>query len=92
MFLEIDTGRKKVNELYQQVMSHLSKLGYKEEGRPFIPHITLARNRRGSAKALLPEEGTVTGTRFTFDRITLFESRLEPSGVRYIPRAEAILK
>jgi 2'-5' RNA ligase len=64
------------------------EVGFEVEGRPFRPHITLARVR-----APLPVERVRTLARVArsvrvqatelVERITLFESTLAPSGARY---------
>jgi len=62
--------------------------GFEVEGRPFRPHITLARVRnplpsaRLKAFARLARSVRVQATMLV-ERITLFESILAPSGARY---------
>jgi 2'-5' RNA ligase len=55
---------------------------YKPERRPFWPHVTFARVRRGVRRvepiALPPPETT-----FTAKRVTLYRSHLSPRGARY---------
>lgn len=58
----------------------LASRGLAFDGKPFLPHVTLARRVRMPRGALpdlafpLPDEAT---------RVTLFRSYLEPSGARY---------
>lgn len=62
--------------------------GYEVEGRPFRPHITLARVRaplpverlRGLARVA---RSVRAAAMVRVERITLFESTLAPSGARY---------
>ncbi|MDR2158571.1 MAG: RNA 2',3'-cyclic phosphodiesterase [Treponema sp.] len=55
------------------------------EGRPFIPHITLAR-RGAAALRLSPEErGTAIPARGLVTGLTVFASELRPEGPRYTP-------
>lgn len=63
------------------------RLGLAPEGRPFHPHVTVGRSRRGWrrdacrgwAEAPCPEEGTA----FAVTYLDLMESLLSPSGARY---------
>lgn len=67
----------------------LRATGYEPEDRPFTAHLTLARFK--TPKPLeLPELPAAPAT-FTVDRITLFRSRLSPSGARYEVVHEAYL-
>jgi RNA 2',3'-cyclic 3'-phosphodiesterase len=57
---------------------------YRPEPRPYLAHVTVARVRHGSrvrASELSPPEPL----EFTGSRVTLFRSRLSPSGARYEP-------
>ena len=61
----------------------LRPLGYEPEKRAFTPHLTLARFKSPSP---LPEDATLVADElqpFTVDRVTLWRSRLHPSGARY---------
>ena len=55
---------------------------YEPEARPFWPHVTLARVRRGARWRPLEGGGPGVG-RFTAARVTLYRSHLTPSGARY---------
>ena len=67
----------------------LGAVGYEPETRAFTAHLTLARLK--APRALdLPELPAPPGS-FTVDRITLFRSRLSPSGARYEVMHEAYL-
>jgi 2'-5' RNA ligase len=62
--------------------------GFEVEGRPFRPHITLARVRAPLPTERLRELARVARTVRTkamvaVERITLFESTLAPTGARY---------
>ena len=84
-FLEIAQGREPTCELYRQLMSVLSKLGYQPDERPFVPHITFARVRKPGRVDPFPDHRDFRGKVFTFDRLVLFESILQSSGARYTP-------
>ena len=58
-------------------------LGWKREGRPFQPHLTLARLRRPTR---LPADGwieTVPRFRFSVKEVALIRSTLKPAGAEY---------
>jgi RNA 2',3'-cyclic 3'-phosphodiesterase len=59
---------------------------YEPEKRPFWPHVTLARVKRGARvpRGLeLPEVPPELAQPFTASRVTLFRSTLKPSGAVY---------
>ena len=64
---------------------------YEPEKRPFWPHVTLARLKRGArAPGLeLPQLPAELAKPFTASRVTLFKSTLKPSGAVYEPLATA---
>lgn len=70
--------------------SKLSEVGFKPEGRPFHPHLTLGRVRRdlnrsaqsALAKSLSPVEVGELG-RWRVESLTLMKSDLRPGGPRY---------
>ena len=65
------------------VSDALSSGGYfKPEKRPFWPHVTLARVRRG-ARRVEPIELPPPSLEFKADRVTLYRSHLSPRGARY---------
>lgn len=57
---------------------------YKPEKRPFWPHVTLARVKRGRRAAPL-EAGDVPGEHFLASELTLYRSTLRPQGALYEP-------
>ena len=73
------------------VSEALSSLGvYTPEKRPFRPHVTVARVRKGSRVGTelpqVPEAGTFAAT-----ALTLYRSRLSPHGARYEPLSRTLL-
>ncbi len=76
-------------DLATEVESAMTELGYPAENRPYAPHLTLARvkyTRRPVLEKMLEREKAVFEQRigtFTVAYITLFESRLHPSGAVY---------
>lgn len=75
------------------VSAALSRGGYHEpEKRPFWPHITLARVRKGQRAEPLPNADTGIAAApgsgadpFTARELTLYRSTLHPKGARYEP-------
>jgi RNA 2',3'-cyclic 3'-phosphodiesterase len=69
----------------------LRSVGYQPEDRPYTAHLTLARFKTPrSLEGLLPALPPPPGS-FAVDRVTLFRSRLGPSGARYEVVHEAYL-
>ena len=61
---------------------------YEPEKRPFWPHITLARVKRGRRRVPgLPEAPAPPGSAFPASELTLYRSTLRPQGALYEPLA-----
>lgn len=84
----------------QQIVTAANRgCGFVPEGRPYSPHITLARSKgRGGAKALAPLQAAVERSRirlvtaFTAEELVLYESFPGPEGSRYEVRARFALE
>jgi 2'-5' RNA ligase len=64
---------------------------YRPEKRPFWPHVTLARVKRGEHRAApLPEEPPPPGRPFDAPEVTLYRSTLRPQGALYEPLARTV--
>jgi len=64
----------------------LGPLGFRADGRPFHPHLTLGRTKDGPAgdwKTPLERERETEAGPFDVQGIALFESRLGPGGSQY---------
>ncbi len=88
LWLRIKADPAMIGRIKERVEKFSSALGFKEEERDFIPHLTVARARKGVA---LPEElvryveqrgGTLLGESF-FSRLVLYSSKLTPDGPVY---------
>jgi len=80
--------------LYQFFAEQFAQIGIPGENRPFTPHLTLGRHRQGLViprTILQPYEKIDCGT-FTADRVTLFQSRLNPAGAIHTPIRTATFK
>jgi 2'-5' RNA ligase len=78
--------------LHRRVACSLVELGaYERERRPFRPHVTVARVRRGTEvrKTGLPDLPKIPP--FAGEALTLFRSTLQPGGARYEPIARVAL-
>jgi RNA 2',3'-cyclic 3'-phosphodiesterase len=93
-----DDGHGPLTKLQRALAGALAAGGwYRPERRPFLAHVTVARVKSGArldARALdegpragvTPLAATLPGA-FTADWVTLFESRTQPGGAVYRPRA-----
>ncbi len=64
---------------------------YKPEKRPFWPHVTLARVKRGERRAPpLPDDPPPPGEPFDAGVVTLYRSTLRPHGALYEPLARTV--
>lgn len=77
--------------LYRRVEDAVVQLGWPAEGRPFHPHVTLARAERtgvrGDVAAAMAREAARTWGRVPADEMTLMRSTLAPAGAIYTPVA-----
>jgi 2'-5' RNA ligase len=65
---------------------------YRSEKRPFWPHVTLARVKRGERRvAPLPDEPQPPREAFEACAVTLYRSTLRPQGALYEPLARTVL-
>jgi 2'-5' RNA ligase len=65
----------------QSAVSRALEPWYEPEERPFWPHVTLARVRKGERAKRLEVEPL--DERFEASEVTLYRSRLSPKGARY---------
>lgn len=74
-------------ELAGGVERCVEKLGFPVEGRPFKPHLTLARFKaprpQPALQALLERQEETSLGRFDVSEFFLFESKLSPHGAEY---------
>lgn len=87
----IDDPEGLLPALANDLAQELRAVGYEPEERVYTAHLTLARFKTPrSLDALLPPLPEPPGP-FDVDRVTLFRSRLGPSGARYEVMHEAYL-
>jgi 2'-5' RNA ligase len=95
LWLGIAIGASALGELADDLEARLVAAGWPPEGRPFRPHLTLARAdgiRQGPrTAALLADAAASFEARWTADRLTLFESHVGGGPARYEPLLEVAL-
>jgi 2'-5' RNA ligase len=76
----------------QAAVAHALERGrvYEPEKRPFWPHVTLARVKKGARAAPLPERAPPPDS-FPAGELTLYRSTLRPQGALYEPLARTQL-
>lgn len=87
LFADLSAGHAGLGELRRVVEAALEPLGFPKEGRPFRPHATLARVRRGSrprdVAGLRERFAGVEFGRWECAAATLYQSVLGRGGPRY---------
>jgi RNA 2',3'-cyclic 3'-phosphodiesterase len=95
LFVPVEDTSGQITKVFNSLENNLAKIKIKKEERKFIPHITIARIREnlnaGSADLLKKISLNFAGS-IVCSKITLFESRLKPTGVDYIILEEFALK
>jgi 2'-5' RNA ligase len=87
----------KLSQLQQRLDANLSRLGFAPEGRPFTPHLTIARLRDNASPAERQAFGQlIISTRFeagvfTVDALSLMKSQLTREGPIYSRIGQAAL-
>jgi 2'-5' RNA ligase len=91
--LELDDEDGRAAALQAAVAGALAEGGwYRPEKRPFWPHLTLARVKRGERRVPpLPSSPSPPSEQFEAGELTLYRSTLRPQGALYEPLARATL-
>ncbi len=83
-------------ELYSELVSSFSKLGFPGERRDFVVHLTIGRVKRpdgfSGVKKVMEKKKELEFGRMVVDRISLFKSTLTPKGPIYKVLEEYKLK
>ena len=87
IWLGLGRGKKEMVELHSSLEADIQKLGFSGERHSYTPHLTIARLKKRSS----PEDSlkkTIKNYNWkerelVIDNITLFKSRLRPSGPIY---------
>ena len=93
LWLGTGDGTDALVTLYTEASTRLAALGFEPERRPYHPHVTIGRVKEASREAgrrlrTLLGATAATSSPNPVDAVTLFESRLSPTGARY----EALLR
>ena len=88
LWLGLTDGRAALVELAARLETALAEAGFLPEGRPFVPHLTLARIKQRPAPALMKAllgAAVEPSHRQAVESFALMESRASGAGVRYVP-------
>jgi RNA 2',3'-cyclic 3'-phosphodiesterase len=89
--LDLDDQDGRATALQEAASAALEAGGwYRPEKRPFWPHVTLARVKRGERAAAMPERPPPPGEPFDAAVVTLYRSTLRPQGALYEPLARTV--
>ena len=95
VWLGLGGAREELVNLSQRVYSSMERIGFEPEARPFSPHLTLGRMRRGKKGAKGGPQGAAElkrelagfidyrGPDFTVGKVALIKSTLKPAGPVY---------
>jgi 2'-5' RNA ligase len=90
--VRLDDPEGRLAALQQRVSDAMVRAaGHEPEARPFLPHVTVARVRRG-ARAPRGELAPPPALRFAPPALTLYRSHMSRDGARYEPLASAPLR
>ena len=91
IWVGMEPGRAEMEQLARMVEEGLRRVGFPDEDRPFVAHVTLGRVRSSKNLAALASKLKQTSwtppAAFAVDHLTLFESVLSSSGPTYTPLA-----
>ena len=88
IWIGLQTDERIIEPILNSIYEFTSQFGFKKEKRKFIPHLTLARVKRGKKidKNLLEFIENNKNKRFgesSFNKLVLFSSKLTPKGPIY---------
>jgi RNA 2',3'-cyclic 3'-phosphodiesterase len=94
VWLGIREGAAELARVNADLESRFEGLGLSRDDRPFRAHLTLGRVKGPlgpGARQVIASSSAASAGRCPVERVTLFESRLSPSGARYTPLAHGAL-
>jgi 2'-5' RNA ligase len=93
IYVPVIKGETEIESFFRALEDNLSKIKIRKESRKFVSHITVARVRRKKdVTSILKDINPGYFKECSFNRVTLFESILKPSGAEYIIIDEFELK
>lgn len=95
VWVGLRSGNEPLARLARRIEEILAPLGFKREGRPFKPHLTLGRVKgrqhlKALQEVLLANQGFAAED-FDVTEVVLYKSDLRPDGARYTPLYRAVL-
>lgn len=91
-----DNGAESLKMLNKNLENTLKKSGFREEDHSFQPHLTLARIKSGrnisGLVKLIKETDFASGNYTQINKLTLFQSTLNPGGTIYTVISEKYLQ
>ncbi len=91
IYARIGEGQEKCKKLYRESAAAFRGI-VSAQGGGYVPHITLARVRRGASRQPSGRKRTDLSGGMLINRVVLFQSITEAHGARYVKIAEKILK
>ena len=93
IYAPVSKGSESIENFFEALEENLSKIKIRKENRKYISHITVARiKNKKDITGLLESIRPVSFEECRFDKVTLFESILKPSGAEYTILDEYELK
>jgi 2'-5' RNA ligase len=94
LWIGVKSGAEQVIQLQSLIAGRLEDVGVEREGRPFSPHLTLARWResRPSDRPGTSATSPSTIARVDVNTVTLFQSRVSSAGSTYTRLADCPLR
>jgi len=88
LWIGVEGDLERLGFFRDAISKRLERYGIKRESRPFRPHLTLGRFRKGARggellKDLLTRHVELYSPPFTLQELTLFKSELRPDGAHY---------
>ncbi|MGQ4892343.1 MAG: RNA 2',3'-cyclic phosphodiesterase [Candidatus Njordarchaeia archaeon] len=85
VWIGVSDGAKEAEILANRISRNLESLGFKPEKRPFTPHITIARVKRGNAslKGIIEKHRDHQFGSFRVTEVRVKKSKLTPQGPIY---------
>lgn len=85
LWIGIKEGKEKLARFMDKLDKEISKLGFEQEARESIPHLTIGRVKKNwhSRPVLLNQQQSFDYPPFTVDKVYLIKSELTPGGPIY---------
>lgn len=94
LWLGVGQGAQEMVKLQQAIEIQLAEMGFREEGRRYVPHLTLGRVKqslRGGLSEDIDRYADYEAATTRVDEVIVFSSRLSPAGPEYDPLGRAKL-